>query len=261
MLPDYSLQHGYTASGISVLIPTYEMGGIGAIMLKRALHSIENQVMSSSIKIEVVVSDHSLDDSIFREVSNFSGSSVFRLTYVRNHKDRGLSSANLNRAFKESKEEIIKILFQDDYLSHEESLIKIISAFDSLDVSWLACGSTQSSDGKVFTGNLVPRFHSQIHRGKNTMSSPSTIALRRNAWIDFDKKLLYLMDVDFYKRMYMRHGLPKIIPNVLIVNGLGPHQVTHTRVSRTRIILETMYVISKNLGRNLRTTYESTNIL
>lgn len=233
--------------GISVLIPTYEMRGVGPQMLERALTSIESQVDVSGLRIEVVVSDHSRDDAAFHAAQKFRNSESFHLNYIRNERQRGSSSANLNRAFQESHEPLVKILLQDDFFVANDALKVISQIFEDMQVSWSACGTTHTSDGQTYFGNMQPKIHPQIHFGNNTMSSPSVISLRRENWVPFDTRLIWLMDVDFYRRMLVRHGNPKIIQSTLVAHGIGPHQVTETRVSNLRKRIERLYVSVKHL--------------
>ena len=233
---------------ISVLIPAYEMGDVGPSMLARNLGSIVAQDILGKANLEVVVSDHSKGNEIFDVAYSFPHQDAFSLNYVRNSRRRGSSSANLNSAFEASRGQIIKILFQDDYLFGSDSLSKMLIAFEDHAISWAACGTTVTTDGVNFGPEIIPKFHDQIHLGENTISSPSVIAMRREAWKDFDKNLLWLMDVDLYKRLYFDNGPPFIIADILVVNGLGPHQVTNTRVSDRRKRLELGYVRLKHLA-------------
>lgn len=223
---------------ISVLIPCYEMNGLGGKMLSRALDSIALQRKLDETQVEIVISDHSRDKEVELASEASAGRFPFTIRYYRNERHRGSSSRNLNFAFRKSSGRLVKILFQDDFLIDECALWKIKDGFDNSTRKWLACGATHTQDGTNFYNPMVPFFHPQIHLGRNTMSSPSVIALRREAWQDFDTRLIWLMDVDFYKRMFSRHGESIVLSDILVANGVGSHQVTHTRVTALRRYLE-----------------------
>ena len=231
-----------TAAEMSLLVPTYEMNGSGMKMLRRALSSVARQELDPSFSLEVVVSDHSLGDAIESLCADFAKGAWFTLTYQRNNVGRGSSSQNLNCAFNHSTGRIIKILFQDDFFVSDLALATVVSSFDDPGVSWAVVGFTHSEDGVSFYGDRVPKYHKKIHHGKNTISSPSVLAVRRYCWIDFDQRLKWLMDVDLYKKLSEKHGPPKVISKTLVANGIGAHQVSRTLISPARKMGEYVYV-------------------
>ena len=52
------------------------------------------------------------------------------------------------------------------------------------------------------------------------------MGLRRKNYLKFDENLIYLTDVDLYKRYFDRDGLPLIINDILVVNRLHDKQVS-----------------------------------
>ena len=234
---------------VSVLIPAYEMKGEGAVLLRRALDSVYSQDLGkyrSRVLVEVIVSDHSVGGMLRELCASYPSSPLFQVTYFHNVKDRGSTSANLNAAFANSTGEIVKILFQDDFFFSKTSLSQVVGAFlEQGDCTWLVSGSTHSRDGRDYFAPMVPRFHELIHLGQNTISSPSVVALKRSAWLDFDASLVWLLDVDFYKAMKSKHGAPAVIESVLVVNGIGKHQVTASGVSALTELREKMKVAAK----------------
>jgi hypothetical protein len=46
--------------------------------------------------------------------------------------------------------------------------------------------------------------------------------------IEFDENLIWLMDVDYYKRLYDKFGFPSICNYITIVNREHQNQVTNT---------------------------------
>ncbi len=230
---------------LSVLIPTHEMNGFGPALLTRALESVFNQNLSSEgshVYMEIVVSDNSSSSVVLDVCKQFSNKGQINVRYCQNPGDKSSASVNLNFGFRQTTGEIIKILFQDDFFVDQLAVREILSVFDSdPEVAWLVCGSTHSIDGVSFYRNIVPRYHDRIHLGNNTISSPSVVALRREAWEDFEPRLIWLMDVDFYKKMANKQGEPFVCSSILVANGIGPHQVSNTVVNRRLIWSETIY--------------------
>lgn len=236
---------------ITVLIPTYEMQGLGAQFLERALSSVIEQKVESTlglISMEIVVIDHSRTHEIKKVCEHANLESAIPIAYVSNPRARGSASANLNEGFNYSTGDIVKILFQDDFLSTSSAICNVvISMKQNPQIQWLVSGSNHTRDGDTVFSPIAPRYHRWIHLGLNTISSPSVVAVKREAWLDFDERLKWLMDVDWYKSLASKHGQPLIFPDVLVTNGIGLHQVTNSSISRTRIFFETVYVALKHL--------------
>jgi len=234
---------------VSVLVPAYEMGGLGQGFLFRNLDSIMSQSLKTATKrlrVEIVVSDHSPTGELRQVVESLSMPPGFQIRYEQNESGRGSASANLNFAFSKSSGEIIKILFQDDFFIDESALSRIVARFDENPESmWLVSGCCHSRDGRSFFSPMVPRYHDQIHLGSNTISSPSVLSIRRSAWLGFDTRLRWLLDVDYYKAMHNVFGAPMIINQPHVANGIGDHQVTSQGISQTRVLAETILVSRK----------------
>jgi len=209
---------------ISIAIPTYESSGKGKEYLKFQFERFINQTYKD---FEVIISDHSLDDEI-KEACEEYGDRL-QIRYLRNKIGRGSSSHNINNAIRNCEGEIIKLLFLDDFLWDEDSLFHIAEAFDS-DTNWLvsACEHTRD-DGKSFYRSFYPRYNDQIYLGNNTISSPSVLSIRNTKdKIYFDDRLIWLMDVDYYKRLYDKYGSPTILNKITVVNRDHADQLSHT---------------------------------
>ena len=235
---------------VSVLVPAYEMGEVGREYLSRNLESIISQSLetkTTGLRVEIVVSDHSLCGELRSVVDSLLLPPGFEIRYELNESRRGSASANLNFAFSRSSGEIIKILFQDDFFIDELALARIVGRFQENPRSmWLVSGCSHSLDGRTFFSTMVPRYHHQIHLGSNTISSPSVLSVRRYAWLGFDTRLRWLLDVDYYKEMYGVFGAPIIEERALVANGIGRHQVTSRGISQTRLLAEKIVVSRKH---------------
>ena len=199
---------------ISVVIPCYEMSGKGVDFLARAIDSIESQTFKN---YEIVIADNS-DDNLIEDFVKGKN-----LVYFKNPR-KGMAQ-NTNEAMTHANGELIKILYQDDCLSHDNALEEIVDIFTD-DVNWLATGCIHNEGGE----NVRPHYPSythEIYKGMNTIGSPSVITLRNKDLILFDEKMTWLLDVDYYRRMYDKYGEPKFLYKINVVMGLGKHQVTN----------------------------------
>jgi glycosyltransferase involved in cell wall biosynthesis len=200
---------------VSICIPCYEMHGKGGEFLSFNLSKILNQTYKN---YEVVVSDHSVSNLI-KDVCDHYSSMRMDIKYLKNELNRGNSSSNINNAILQSNGEIIKILFQDDFFFHSQSLEDIVSQFSEGGVNWMVTACCHSRDGVNFERDYYPRYTEDIMEGNNLISSPSVLSFLRDENITlFDEKLVWLMDCDIYKRLYLRYGDPLYLNSINVVN-------------------------------------------
>jgi glycosyltransferase involved in cell wall biosynthesis len=222
---------------ISICIPAYEMNDKGVEYLEYSFNILYHQTYKN---FEIIISDHSIDNNIKDLCDQWS--QVLNIKYFRNEINRGNSSANINNAIKRAGGDIIKILFQDDFLYDEYSLEKQLEHFKN---TWLVTACCHY-DGNAVTKPFYPQYHDQIHYGQNTISSPSVLMFKNENVIEFDENLIWLMDVDYYKRLYDKFGYPSICNYISIVNREHQNQVTNTLATEEIKQNELNYIKQKN---------------
>lgn len=173
---------------ISICIPVYDGMPNGDWYLQRCLDSIKSQTYTN---YEIVIT---------RE---------------------GSMAHNTNLAIKQAKGDLIKILYQDDYLAHKDSLQMILGAFKG---QWLVTGS-QGDNGDNL---MMPVYTGDIHKGNNKIGSPSVLTILNDDPLLFDENMTWLLDCDYYKRMYDKYGEPVYLKDINVIIGIGEHQTTHT---------------------------------
>lgn len=221
---------------ISVCIPTYEMKGKGVEYLEYSFNILYSQTYKD---FEIIISDHSISSEIKDLCEQWS--QVLNIQYFKNEYKRGISSANINNAIKHANGDIIKILFQDDFLYDETSLEKQIECFKG---EWLITACCHYN-GKEVHKPFYPQYHDQIQYGRNTISSPSVVMFKNKNIIEFDEELFWLMDVDYYKRMYDKFGLPDICNYITVVNREHENQVSNILATEDVRKKELNYIIQK----------------
>jgi glycosyltransferase involved in cell wall biosynthesis len=225
---------------ISICIPTYEMNMLGATFLEQSFIILTKQTFKD---FNVIISDHSKDNAIQDLCERYK--QFLDITYIRNELKRGNSSANINNAIAHADGELIKILFQDDFLFDDKSLEHTVTNFDITKDSWLVSACVHTTDGQNFYRPFYPKYNKQIYLGNNTISSPSVLTIKNNIPLLFDESLIWLMDVEYYKGLYDIYGEPKILNTITVVNRVGTHQVSNTLATKRVRFKEYVEVLSR----------------
>lgn len=207
---------------ISVCVPTWEQYGYGKSFIVRALESIKIQTYKN---IEIVISDHSKDNTIESVVKDYIHK--LPIIYVKNTKNYGNGPANTNNCIRNSSGDILKFLFQDDFFFKNNALELIVQKFMESNTKWIVTGSNHTKDGgKTFFNYMTPKWNDKIPFGVNTISSPSVLSILNDKETFFDENLEMLMDCEFYYQLYSKYGLPYIIGEYLVTNALHANQIS-----------------------------------
>ncbi len=200
---------------LSVAIPTSKMPN-GDVLFFRCVESLWNQSFQD---FEIVVTDNSEDDTILNICKFFKTG----ITYYRNP-IKGMAQ-NTNEAIRRCKGELIKILYMDDYMAHNRALQKIVNNFEG---EWLVTACTHIRSGNNYTEHIhYPDYSLDIHTGNNTIGSPSVLTIRNKNLILFDPNLGWLLDCDYYRRMYDLHGEPTVLRDINVIIGVHEGQETN----------------------------------
>jgi glycosyltransferase involved in cell wall biosynthesis len=209
-----------TAMKISIVIPSYEMRGKGVAYLK---HNIDQILGQAYTDYEVVVADHSVGDDIKALIESYGD---IRLVYRKNTENRGSSSANMNFGVMHATGEIIKPMFQDDFLYKPHALQVINDRFME-GIKWMVMASNVTENRTIYYYEFIPKWNDDIVYGNNTISGPTCVAYLKANEVRFDERLIWLMDVKFYYDMYRKYGLPYIEQEILVTNFKHPDQYTN----------------------------------
>lgn len=203
----------------SICVPVWEQHGFGLLYLKDLIHSIQSQTFQNW---ELIISDHSKDNEIFKYLKSLN----IDLVYTKNNMNYGNGVNNLNKCLNNANGEIIKIMFQDDFMFSETCLQKFDKSFQEVENKWVICGCNHTKDARSFEQNMIPYWNSNMVYGVNTISSPSVLAFRNENIELFDDNLTMLMDVEYYHRLQKKYGMPSIISDILITNRQHDNQIS-----------------------------------
>ena len=218
---------------LSVAIPTSDMKE-KSYFFRRCLDSLWNQSFQD---FEIVVSDNS-DDDVIKEICEWYRTGI---KYYRNSV-KGMAQ-NTNEAIKRSKGELIKILYMDDYMAHDDALEKIVKHFKGY---WLVTGCTHTKEGERYTHSIhIPSYSEEIKNGVNTIGSPSVLTIKNKDPLFFDEEMTWMLDVEYYARLYKLYGEPTILKDINVVIGLHPNQMTNLLTDEQKY-KEHIYLNEKN---------------
>lgn len=225
---------------LSVCIPTYEIRGLGPEFLGHSLEVLARQTFTD---FDVVISDSSRDQSIRNVCAEYQNR--LDLHYFRNDNPVTGLARNTNNAILKATGQLIKIIFQDDFLYDEHSLAETVKHFDLQRDRWLVTACIHTDDGRNFFRPHPARYNHKIHLGKNTIGSPSVLTIKNDHPFMFDVNLKWLVDCDYYKRCFEAFGSPKVVEVITTVIRLGNHQITNTEATETLQQKEYAYVTNK----------------
>ena len=209
----------------SIAIPAFGYAGKGVEFLTHNLEVLKAQTFKD---FEIILSDHSIDDTIKGVFDEYS-SKNFNIKYFRNENGRGIISPNLNNAMKHCEGKWIKVLFQDDFLFDENSLqLQANALIANPDIKWLITTFIHSNDGIIYYRLFHPHLSPNIWNGTNTLGNPSNLTIKNEDLMFFDEGLNWLVDCDYYYKLYLKYGEPTILNDITIVNRTHGKGLTQT---------------------------------
>jgi glycosyltransferase involved in cell wall biosynthesis len=236
---------------VSICIPAWHQ----VELLKKNLQSITEQDFKDA---EVIITDDSSDDSVEKLVNTFSAS-LPGLKYFRNRVPLG-SPENWNESIRRSSSEYIKIMHHDDWFTEKDSLGKFVQLLDENPDSDFAFCKTkiiEEDTGRVrfnepSAENLEKlKADPEIIYFWNFIGPPSSVIFRRASTEFFDRKIKYVVDMDFYIRMLKKNPVFIYTSDALITNTANdPKQVTAASLNAETQVREYIYLSNKlNVGK------------
>jgi glycosyltransferase involved in cell wall biosynthesis len=235
---------------ISICIPAYKNIGF----LQRLLDSVAIQRFRD---FEVIVTDDSPDDAVRQLCQEYT--SHFDLHYFRNSRQLG-TPENWNEAVRQARGEWIKIMHDDDWFANEDSLAGFAAAIRTHSGAYFFFSAYRD----IFLDNggsrdmFLParRFKAFLKNrsvlfARNIIGPPSVTMYRRLPAVEFDPKVKWVVDIDFYIR-YLKDSRPVYIDKILVNVGLGEAQVTQDCRKPEVEIPENFYLLGKVGQQQLR---------
>lgn len=230
---------------ISICIPAYK----NVAYLKRLLDSIAIQRFNN---YEVIITDDSPDSDVQNFIASFEG--INNLKYVRNPVALG-TPENWNAAIRLANGEWIKLMHDDDWFQSAESLnifVNEIQKSPAADFIFSAYSNVLLSNGakkdiraSAFRRQLL-RANGATLAAKNVVGPPSAVLYKRSE-LFFDKRLKWLVDVDFYIR-FLAGRRASYINKTLVNIGISELQVTKTASRVKQVEVPEFFILFENIG-------------
>ncbi len=194
---------------VSICIPTFNQ----VDKLQILLDSIRIQTFR---EFEVIVSDDSSIDDVKQLVDRYDD---LNIRYYRNSPSKG-SPENWNHAISLATGEWIKLMHHDDYFVYPDSLGDFITSIERSDTNsdfvfsatLISYEATGISGNYAINKNLLRNLRKQpaLLFDRNLIGSPSVCMYKRKLNIEFDKSLIWLVDVEFYNRILLKRSITYI---------------------------------------------------
>lgn len=231
---------------VSICIPTYRQ----IDYLRETLYSVKAQDFDD---YELIISDDTPDETVQQLVASIGFDD--RLHYHRNPVSLG-SPENWNAAVRLAKGEYIKLLHHDDRFSHSGVLSTFVRLLDEHPEADFAFSA--SSAENILHGHSHDHCPGQEQVAQlilapeklflnNLIGAPSATIYRNGLGIEYDCKLQWLVDVDFYIRLLCKNPHLAYTPEILIAaaNNAG-HQITERCKNNAAIdMFEHLYLYQK----------------
>jgi glycosyltransferase involved in cell wall biosynthesis len=211
---------------VSIVVATYEAKGKGVDLLEDLFNSILSQTYKD---VEIVVSDHSVDDVIKEYVDTWSDR--MNMVYIRTERGRGNSSINMNEGIKVSTGDYIKIMHMDDQFCNNNALELMISGISENEkVKWGAFGFNHLYEPKGdIRREIVPHFYNNLTMSASSLIGCPSVSFFINDGTNlFDEEMIIVNDFDMHYRLNKKYGNPLIISDISVTVRMHADQVTNS---------------------------------
>jgi glycosyltransferase involved in cell wall biosynthesis len=228
---------------ISICIPAYKRPE----NVVRLLQSISIQTFRD---FEIVLSDDSPDETVREVVTRFPG---LPLSYHHNAKALG-TPANWNFGIGLARGEWIKIMHDDDWFRRKDSLERfadaakkgvkfIVSRYQNVYESGIIekPGFPADWKGKIVKNPL-------LLLARNVIGPPSVTMVHRSIKEEYDVRMKWRVDIDFYVRVLSQLQSFYLIDEPLVNVGISSSQVTHNCINMPEVELPEGLLMLQKFG-------------
>jgi len=212
---------------VSICIPAYRQ----IKFLKRTIESVLEQHFDN---YEIVITDDSPEDSVKELVKEYLPND--RIKYHRNEIRLG-SPENWNASVKMAQGEYIKILHHDDWFASPNSLAKFVEMLDSnpnADFAFSGAIAQPATKRKAWHHFASKFWLEELKKEptrlffQNIIGPPSSTIIRKSAFVEYDKNLVWMVDIAQYMQILCSHDFVATQEALIYSTTQAPHQLTST---------------------------------
>jgi glycosyltransferase involved in cell wall biosynthesis len=233
---------------ISVCIPTYNQ----TIHLRKLLNTTFSQ---KEVALEVIISDDSSTNDVAELVDEFKNNG-FNIIYYKNTPALG-APKNWNYGISLAKGEYIKIMHHDQWFEDDFALKKLLSKIihDKKTFVFSACQNDFRGNISEFRMNSIQLENIKKEPENlilaNLIGGPTAILYHRDANIQYDEKIIWLVDVEFYLQLFSKGFKVEYIDEILYTSMTDADSLTNNNLIDTeKQLYEYSYLFNKYVKKH-----------
>ena len=205
---------------VNILLPIHNLE---YIFLLNCLKSIFNQTYQNYL---IIITDQNDNNEMeqFINTNLLIQKYIHKIKYVKSEK-KGWSN-NHNNGLSYCNGDLIRIMHYDNYFLITNTLENIVEIFKDDNINWCISSYIQHKY-ELFKNIHIPKYTDNIIVGHNFIGDPSCLTIRNKNLQYFDTNLTFMVDCDYYRRLYDLYGLPYIINDCDFICSQHPLQTTH----------------------------------
>jgi glycosyltransferase involved in cell wall biosynthesis len=214
----------YQSPFISICIPTYNQ----TIHLRKLLNSVFNQ---KDVSFEVIVSDDSSTDDVSNLIKEFSSQGK-EIRYYKNCPSLG-APKNWNFCMSQAKGDYIKIMHHDEWFENDYALMKLLNILLVNKETFVFSAAskennTGNSEFRISQNNLeIIKNEPENLILANLIGGPSAIMYHKDANIQFDENIIWLVDVEFYLQLFRKGYSVAYLDEILYTSMIDADSLTN----------------------------------
>jgi len=239
---------------LSVLIPAYD----DSIGVKRILDLVYRE-LSWGLSLECIVSDDSRSSDVENMVLGHPISEFDSFRFIRNSPSLG-AAMNWNSLLDSSAGEFVLFMHHDEFpyeVNFFSRLAKLLGKQDASDVVVLKC-CVQTIIPNRFRSHVpmwIAKLYFSLGRQsilrRNFIGSPSNVCVRRGGLKEFDTRLKWLIDVDWYSRIFGNPDVKVSFSNLRVVSVFNSNSISAGISSETAKLRDSeskIIILSSGIG-------------
>jgi glycosyltransferase involved in cell wall biosynthesis len=230
---------------VSICIPAYNQ----TKYLKRVLDSVFEQTFTD---FELIVSDDSTTTEVKQLIDTYKSQA---LTILYHHHSAALGSPeNWNFAIRQAKGAYIKIMHHDDWFTTPTSLVKFVELLEKNDTDFAFSGAiVNNENGTIYNHKINTQQFLTIKNNPvslfpaNLIGAPSAVIFKNKFNIQFDTKLKWIVDVEFYYRLLQQNCKITFTEETLVLTYSHDDSITNQCSDNKNVeLFEYFYCINKH---------------